>query len=214
MIPWRSVVPIVAGLVIAVGAGATDVKVSGLFPTKAVVQIDGGPLQTLSIGQKTAEGVTLVAVDRDAATFDIEGQRLTIALGHARMATSATAVESAVLTSDLQGHFRTDGQINGRSVRFVVDTGATLVALPSDDARRIAIDYRKGQLTMMRTANGIIPGYLVKLDTVNVGNVTLHGIDAVVIEGNGLSTPLLGMSFLNRMNMTREGSIMTLTRRY
>ena len=66
----------------------------------------------------------------------------------------------------------------------------------------------------MNTANGKATGFLVKLDTVSVGSVTLHGVEAVVIEGDGLTSPLLGMSFLNRMNMKREGDIMTLTRRY
>jgi aspartyl protease family protein len=114
----------------------------------------------------------------------------------------------------VQGHFYTDGQLNGRSVRFVVDTGATLVSIPASEARRLSIDYQKGQKRRCapRTANTI--GYLVKLDTVSVGGVTVYGVDAVVMEGNGLASTLLGMSFLNRMNMKREGDIMTLTKRY
>ena len=114
----------------------------------------------------------------------------------------------------MQGHFRSDGQINGRTVSFTVDTGATLIALPSSEATRIGIDYQRGQQIMMRTANGTAGGYLVKLDTVSLGSVTLHGVDAVVVDGGGLSFPLLGMSFLNRMDMKREGDVMTLTRRY
>ena len=205
---------ILAGLLVSAGAGATDVRVSGLFTDKAVVQIDGGPLQTLSVGQKSAEGVVLVSVERDAATFDIEGKRMTVGLGHARMATSEPTVESTVLTADVQGHFYTDGQVNGRSVRFVVDTGATLISLPASEARRLSIDYQKGKKALLRTANGNVSGYLIKLDTVSLGSVTIYGVDAVVIEGSGLASALLGMSFLNRMNMKREGDIMTLTRRY
>ncbi|MEO8753128.1 MAG: TIGR02281 family clan AA aspartic protease [Casimicrobiaceae bacterium] len=210
----RLLAPLLAGLLAAAGASATDVMVSGLFTNKAVVQIDGGPLRTLSVGQKTAEGVVLVSVDRDAATFDIDGKRMTLGLGSARMATRPPAAESTVLTADLRGHFHTDGQVNGRTIRFVVDTGATLIALPSGEARRLAIDYVRGQRVGLATANGNTIGYLVKLDTVSVGSVTLHGVDAVVMEGNGLSSPLLGMSFLNRMDMKREGDLMTLTRRY
>ena len=205
---------ILAGLLVSAGAGATDVRVSGLFTDKAVVQIDGGPLQTLSVGQKSAEGVVLVSVERDAATFDVEGKRMTLGLGHARMATSAPTVEFTVLTADVQGHFYTDGQVNGRSVRFVVDTGATLISLPASEARRLSIDYQKGKKALLRTANGNVSGYLIKLDTVSLGSVTIYGVDAVVIEGSGLASALLGMSFLNRMNMKREGDIMTLTRRY
>jgi aspartyl protease family protein len=200
-------------LLAASGAGATDVTVAGLFTDKALVQIDGGPLRTLSVGQKTAEGVVLLSVDRETATFDVEGKRLTVGIGHARMPGGSSA-ESVVLTADLQGQFIADGQVNGTSMRFVMDTGATLISLPSREARRLGLDYAKGRKVVMSTANGNAPGYFVKLDTVQVGGVTIHGVDAVVIEGNGLPYPLLGMSFLNRMDMHREGSIMTLTRRY
>jgi aspartyl protease family protein len=207
-------VVVVAGLLISTGVHAMDVRVSGLFTNKAVVQIDGGPLQTLSVGQKRAEGVTLVSVERDAATFEIEGKRVSLGMGHARMATSDPVRESTVLTADVKGHFYVDGQLNGRSVRFVVDTGATLISIPASEARRLSIDYQKGQRALMRTANGNATGYLIKLDTVSVGGVTIYAVDAVVMEGNGLASTLLGMSFLNRMNMKREGDIMTLTKRY
>jgi aspartyl protease family protein len=195
-------------------AGAADVTVVGLFPNKVVVQIDGGPMRTLAPGQRTPEGVTVVAVDRDSATFEIDGKRTTLRMGQARIARSAPAPQSVTLTADLAGHFTADGQVNGRSVRFLVDTGATVIALPSGEARRLGVDYEKGQKVLMRTANGTGTGYLVKLDAVAVGNVTLYGIEAVVVDGAGLAMPLLGMSFLNRMDMKREGSIMTLTKRF
>ena len=205
---------IVVGLSASAVAGARDVTVVGLFPGKVVVQIDGGPLRTLAPGAKTAEGVTVVAVDRDTATFEIEGKRVTLGVSQARLGRSAPAAESATITADLQGHFTSEGQVNGRPLRFVVDTGATLVSIPSAEARRLGVDYTKGQKVLMRTANGTATGYLIKLDTVTVGGVTLHGVDAVVMEGVGLSFSLLGMSFLNRMDMRREGNIMTLIKRY
>jgi len=202
------------GLLAATGAFATDITVSGLFTNKAVVQIDGGPLQTLSVGQKTPQGVMLVSVDRESATFTVDGQRMTLGLGRARMGATAPVAETASITADTLGHFTADGQINGQAVRFVVDTGASLVSISAGEAQRLSLDYLRGQKARMGTANGVTSGYLVKLDTVKVGGVTLHGVDAVVIEGTGFGAPLLGMSFLNRMNMKREGDIMTLTRRY
>jgi aspartyl protease family protein len=205
---------LVASLLISAGVDAVDVRVSGLFTQKALIQIDGGPLQTLTVGQTSREGVTLVSVDRDTATFEIGGKRVTLGMGHARVANSDPVRESTVLTADVRGHFYVDGQINGRPARFVVDTGATLISIPAGEARRLSIDYQKGQKAQMRTANGNAPGYLVKLDTVSVGGIAIYGVDAVVIEGNGLSSTLLGMSFLNRMNMKREGDVMTLTKRY
>lgn len=205
---------IILGLLASTATSAMDVKVVGLFPNKAVVQIDGGALQTLSVSQKTTEGVVLLSVERDGATFDVQGQRMTLGLGHTRMKTSTSSAASVMVTADERGHFVTDGQVNGIPIRFAVDTGATFIALPASEARRLGLDYRKGQKAMMVTANGSAPAYRVKLDTVRVGDVTVHSIDAVVMEGDGLPVALLGMSFLNRMDIKREGEIMTLTRRY
>ena len=106
-----------------------------------------------------------------------------------------------------------DGQINGGAVRFVVDTGATAIALPAGDASRLGIDYRKGQVGVTQTANGQAPAYLVRLNTVRIGGIELHNVEAIVIE-QGLPVALLGNSFLNRVEMRREGATMTLTRRY
>ena len=199
---------------VAAGVAATDVTVVGLFPNKALVQIDGGAPRTLSAGQRTAEGVTLIGVEHDAATFEIDGKHVTLGLGQARVGRSEPSAQSATIMADLQGHFPADAQVNGRPMRFLVDTGATFVSLPTVDARRLGIDYAKGQQVMMRTASGGARGYMVKLDTVSVGGVTVYGVDAVVLEGEGLAVPLLGMSFLNRMDMKREGSVLTLTKRY
>jgi aspartyl protease family protein len=208
------VAAMVLGLLVSNGAAATDVTVAGLFPNKALVQIDGGALRTLSVGQKTAEGVVLLSVEADSATFDIQGKRVTLGMGQARVTSSAPSAASVVLTADTRGHFITDGQVNGRPVRFVVDTGATVILLSANEARRLSLDYRKGQKSLMTTANGSTGAYRVKLDTVRVGDVTLNGVDAAVTEGEGLTQLLLGMSFLNRMDMKREGDIMTLTKRY
>jgi aspartyl protease family protein len=195
-------------------AGATDVVVSGLFTNKALVQVDGGPLRTLTVGQATPEGVRLVSVERDTAVFEIDGKRTALGIGQARIARSEPATQSATLLADTAGHFAADGKVNGQSIRFMVDTGATITAIPAADARRLGIDLAKGQLVLLRTANGTARARQVKLDVVSVGGVTLYGVEAVVMEGEGLTMPLLGMSFLNRMDMKREGSVLTLTKRY
>jgi len=204
---------IVAGLLVSTGAVALDVNVVGLFPNKAVVQIDGGALQTLSVGQKTREGIVLVSVERDGATFDIQGQRMALGLGHARMQPT-TAAASAMATADERGHFVADGQVNGVPIRFTIDTGATFISLPASEARRLGLDYLKGRKAVMETANGVAAAYRIKLDTVRVGDLVVNNVDAVVMEGDSLPVALLGMSFLNRMDIRREGQIMTLTKRY
>jgi len=98
-------------------------------------------------------------------------------------------------------------------VRFAVDTGATFVTLPAREASRLGLDYQNGQKLVMETANGNVFAYRLKLETVRVGNVAVHNVDAVITEGNSLPVALLGMSFLNRTDMKREGTILTLTKR-
>jgi aspartyl protease family protein len=98
-------------------------------------------------------------------------------------------------------------------VRFLVDTGATSIVLPARDAERLGIDYRKGRRAITQTANGPVSVYRVNLTTVRLGDIELQAVDAVVIE-QGLDIALLGMSFLNRVEMKRDGATMTLIRRF
>jgi aspartyl protease family protein len=211
---------IALGLLVSTAAAALDVNVVGLFPNKAVVQIEGGALRTLSVGQKTRDDIILLSVGRDGATFDIQGRRVALALGPARRQASPAAeagpaaeASYAVVPTNERGDMVADGEVNGMPVRFAVDTGATLITLPAREASRLGLDYHNGQKTMMKTANGEVLGYRLKLDTVRVGEVAVHDVDAVIAESNSLSIALLGMSFLNRVDMRREGTILTLTKR-
>jgi aspartyl protease family protein len=215
MHPRHRIASIALGLLVSTCATALDVNVVGLFPNKAVVQIEGGALRTLSVGQKTRDDIILLSVGRDGATFDIQGRRTELALGPARMRTSpAAAANYARVATNERGDFVADGQVNGTPVRFAVDTGATFITFPAREATRLGLDYHDGQKIVMETANGDAVAYRLKLDTVRVGDVAVHNVDAVIMEGNSLPIALLGMSFLNRMDIRREGSIMTLTQRY
>jgi aspartyl protease family protein len=210
----NSIAILMWALAAAAPAAAADVNVVGLFGNKAVVSIDGGPPRTLSVGQKTAEGVALVAVDADSATVAIDGKRRTLKMGQAYSGrATVTANQRTVLKADGRGHFVADGQVNGAAVRFLVDTGATLIALPAADAKRMGISYVNAPRGVVSTANGSAAAYKVKLDTVRVGDITINNVDAVVMEA-GLTFPLLGMSFLNRTEMTREGETMVLVKRF
>jgi len=130
--------------------------------------------------------------------------------------TDATSVGSkVVLAADNQGHFLVSGLINGAaSVRFLVDTGASVVSIGTDDARRAGINYLAGERAYSQTASGIAPIYRVKLDTLKIGDITLYNVDAAVHTSGQLPIGLLGMSFLNRMEMKRDGAMLTLTRRF
>jgi len=158
-------------------AGATDVNVIGLFPGKAVVVIDRGAPRTLSVGQRTAEGVLLVSANSEAAVLEIDGKRQELQMGqHFETAAQTGARNSVTLAANEYGHFIVDGAVNGTLVRFIVDTGATYVSMSSDEARRLGIDYRKGQRGYTTIADGRqIPTYRVMLDSLR-GAAYLSGV--------------------------------------
>ena len=198
-------------------AAAVDINVLGLTTGRAVVSIDGGKPRTLAIGQVTPEGVKLISASSESAVFEMDGERRTLAVGEGAAVANTSASrggDSVTLVADARGHFVTMGVVNGVSLRFLVDTGATSVVLSSSDARRAGVNYLAGTRVLTQTANGVIPVYSVKLDSLRIGDITVNNVDASVIEGDKLPLALLGMSFLNRMEMKRDGTTLTLIRRF
>ena len=116
---------------------------------------------------------------------------------------------------DAKGAYSTVGSINGRTVNFMVDTGATAIAMSSDEARRLGIVYRlDGDPVGVTTASGTVPGHRVTLDRVTVGDITLRNVDALVIPGNLPEQVLLGLTFLNRVEIRQDGTVMVLRTKY
>ncbi len=196
-------------------AHATDVAVGGVFPGKALLVIDGGRPTIVAPG-RTVAGVKVLSVKGDVVEVEVDGQRQRLRLGEQVVRSGGQAGESNVvkLRADSRGHFVTLGTVNGSTMRFLVDTGASMVSLGRSDAERARIDYLKnGRLSAARTANGVVRTWIVKLNTVQVAGVSLHNVDAAVHDSE-LPVALLGMSFLNRMEMQRDGDTLTLKRRY
>jgi aspartyl protease family protein len=194
-----------------------DINVLGLTAGRAVVSIDGGKPRTLVVGQVTPEGVKLISATSESAVFEVDGEHRTLAVGEgAAVANTSPARggDSVTLVADARGHFITTGVVNGVSLRFLVDTGATSIVLSSAEARRVGVNYLRGTRVFTQTANGVVPVYSVKLDSLRIGDITVNNLDASVIEGDKLPIALLGMSFLNRMEMRREGTTLTLIRRF
>jgi aspartyl protease family protein len=215
--PMRCIVAPLVLLLASAAAHAVDINVVALTTGKAVVVIDGGKPQTLTVGQSTPEGVKLISASSESATFEVAGRRQTLTPGQGAAITTSPPERgggSITLTADSRGHFFTTGAVNGMSLRFMVDTGATAVAMSSSDAKRAGVNYLAGIRMFTQTANGIVPVYRVKLDRVRVGEITLNNVDAVIVEGDRLPIALLGMSFLNRMEMKRDGDTMTLIKRF
>ena len=197
----------------AAPAWAVDVGVVGLFPGKAVLVIDGGVPRTVPVGGSVS-GVKLIAVSEGSATVEIAGKRQRLAIGqHAHAGGDGGGAQSTSLTADSRGHFITTGTVNGATVRFMVDTGATSVALGASDARRANVNLANGRPIMVQTANGVTQAWLVTLNSVRIGDVTLNEVEGTVHQQD-MPVVLLGMSFLNRMEMKRDGQTMTLRKRY
>jgi aspartyl protease family protein len=202
-----------AGMSLCTGALASSVAVVGLFKDKAIVSIDGGKPRTLSAGQSVG-GVKLISATSDSAQFDVDGQRRVLGMGQSSAGAAPAAQRASVsLTADVRGHFSAAGSINGYPLNFLVDTGATSISISAAEAKRMGIDYRAGQAGAVNTAAGVIPAWRVTFNTVKLGGITLNQVEGLVVE-SGLSVPLLGMSFLNRMEMKRDGQTMTLIQRY
>jgi aspartyl protease family protein len=202
-------------LALACGAAAAaDIALVGVIGSRAaVLAVDGGEPKTVKVGQKW-NGIAVLSVDKDRAIVEIDGRRRTLVQGqHHRRAAAVADRQQVTLAADRHGHFVTMGAVNGNPVRFLVDTGATSIALPGREAERLGIDYRKGARGMTQTANGPVAVYRVTLDRVSLGGIELRMVEGVVIE-QGLDIALLGMTFLNRVEMKREGQSMTLIRRF
>ena len=193
----------------------TRLNVVGLFSGKALVSINGSAPQTISAGQ-TKNGVKLIAADSESATFLVEGKRQTLKMGQAAsVAGNAGPANNTPVSlyADSRGHFTGNMSINGASLKYLVDTGATTVALNSGDAKFAKIDYEKGEKVPVNTANGVVTAYLVKVNTLKIGTIILNDVDVIVNEGGSPEIVLLGMSALNKLDMKRDNSIMTLTKK-
>jgi aspartyl protease family protein len=196
---------------------AEKIQLFALFKDKAIIKIDGAR-RVLARGETSPEGVKLLATDtlQEFAEIELDGRRETLKLGAVSAVGFADPKQSGNVTlyAD-RGFFYSDGEINGAAVRFLVDTGANAVALSSQAAERIGLDYKRtGRRGIASTAGGMVPMYSIKLDSVTVGDITLHNVEAGVIEGSHPTDVLLGMSFLGRVDMKRDGDKMELTKRY
>ncbi len=196
-------------------AWAVDISVVALFPGRAMVIVDKGKPRTMRTGE-TYAGVTLIGSTSEEAIVSINGRQQRLHIGEGVYSALSVQSERAtvVLTPDKNGHFVSSGSINGASVRFLVDTGATMVSMSVEDARRAGVNYLAGERGYSQTANGVTPVYKVKLGQVTLGDITLRDIDGAVQENSALPVVLLGMSFLGKLEMRREGNSLTLTKRY
>jgi len=195
------------GLFVESAAWAQSVFVVSLSSSQAQIVVNGTAARSLWIGETSPEGVMLSDIRGGRASFEAGGRRFTLGLGQ-------SSVAETVLRASPSGHFFANATLNGVAFPAVIDTGATLVVLNWDQAERAGIDMRQSQRVMTSTANGPVPAYVITLASVQVGEIGLLNVPAMVIEGGGEKLPavLIGMSFLKHFEMRRAGQTMTLTR--
>lgn len=194
----------------------TSLTVLGLFENKAVLQIDGRQ-RVLSAGETSPEGVKLIRSDSQAAVLEIDGQRRAYPLGSTVSNTFARSPTGPTVRiwQNSRGMYATVGSINRLPVDFLVDTGATSVAMNADEARRLGIDFRVvGTPTLVHTASGTARAWHLTLDRVQVGEIELTNVGAVVLEGPHPGRVLLGMSFLGQLDMVRKNGALVLHKPY
>ncbi len=212
--PWRIIY--LLALLCPLPLHAVDnITLYALFKDKAILHIDGAR-RVLANGEASPEGVRLIGTDTqtDEAVVELGGKRETLKLGVVISSFQGGAPAGVTLWADSQGFFVAQGSINGKPVAFLVDTGANTVALNGALARHLGLDYRKGQAGVVTTASGNVRAQRIVLDTVKIGEIVQRNVEAVVLEGSQPSTPLLGMSFLNAMEMRRDGNKMELIKKY
>lgn len=203
---------------LATGSAAGDapvIRVLALFPGKAMLSI-GGANRLLEAGERAPEGVELVSANAREAQVRVDGQLLTLRPGGAVSANyQAPQSRELRVVRNNQGAYAAPGRINGGAVEFLIDTGASSVAMSEAEARRIGIPFElTGQRIGVATANGLVEAYRVVLDTVEVGDIRLRNVEGNVVLGSGPDRVLLGMSFLNRLDFENRGNLMLLRQKF
>ena len=190
------------------------IEVQGLFSNKAVISVDG-KRHIITVGQTSPEGIKLISADSYGATLEVDGQQKLYNLGSISSINttfSKRKKRQEKIYVNSAGMYLTIGSINGYSVRFLIDTGASAISMNTDQAKQLAIDYEKiGIPATVTTASEFTKAFRVHLKTVSVGSITQTNVEAFIIDGNHPGPILLGMTFLGRIGVERSGNAMTLT---
>ena len=203
-------------LVVAPAPAVESVQVLGLFKDRAVVLL-GDRQRVLRPGETSPEGVKLVSANAREAVLEVDGQRATYRLGSrisTRFAGADERETSVRVWPGEDGTYTVAGSIDGFPVTLLIDTGASKVAMNGAQAKRLGIDYRKiGKPSFAATASGVVKTYEVVLKRVRIGEIELQDVEAGVIDGPHPREVLLGMSFLDRLEMSRSGKALELRKR-
>lgn len=204
-------------LLIPVLARADDpnIDVVGLFKDTAVLVVNG-KREILKRGQRSPEGILLLKADSNKAVVDVNGRKLTLFLS-GRISTWFKPFEgdSVAISLNDAGQYKSSGTVNDQPVSFLIDTGASVVAMNAGEAKRLGIDYQKeGRLQAATTASGVVKTWAVNLDSIQIGGIRVENVPAAVLSGEYPQHVLLGMTFLRNVEIKQSAGLMVLKSKY
>jgi aspartyl protease family protein len=190
---------------------AAPVEVVALFKDRAVIRTSEGQVM-LKVGNTSKFGVSLISADPHVAKVRYKGEVYELGLStRVSGAFEGPETQSVRMNEDALGQYRMRGSIDGTFVNFLVDTGASVVAMSERHARMVNLDYRRAQKGTVQTAQGVARAYFLRLSEVTLGSITVNGVQATVIEGAYPTDVLLGMSFLNKLKMQNNDGVLVLS---
>jgi aspartyl protease family protein len=189
------------------------VQAVGLFKDRAMIRVLGQE-HYLTVGQSSPEGAQLLAADSTHAVVRYQGETYDLTLTEQIAGSGGYQKAAEVnlsITRDDVGQYRAQGTINGYFTNFLIDTGASLVAISEREARAMNISYQdSNERASVVTAQGQANSYLVVLDSIVVGGIEAHNVRAAVIPGDYPVEVLLGMSFLSQVKMEQQAGVLVL----
>ncbi|TVZ40672.1 aspartyl protease family protein [Alteromonadaceae bacterium 2753L.S.0a.02] len=200
----------------SVAMAAPTVEVKGLFKGSAVLIINGKQ-QLIKVGKSSPEGVKLIEATSKHALIEVEGKTQKLSLSR-KIGGTYTPPEKAEVPPRERRKWSLLGQpvvLTGRSAYFMVDTGASAIAMSSREAKRLGIDYEAGRRAFVQTANGNAAAYGVMLSKVSVGLITLNNVEAMVVGGQFPGTNSTGQQFSASRGLLKvDEGVLVLTARY
>ena len=198
---------------LAGAAQATSVAFSGMLGEKALLIIDG-QAHGVAVGA-TVQGVRLMKLDGTQAQVESDGKVTILRLGGGAKVAGVDGSGTGtriVIPVGPGGHYGGLASINGQSVQYIVDTGATSIAMGADVASRLGLDYNASKAAAAMTANGAVAARKLTLDRVTIGDVTILNVDCVVMP-QAMPVVLLGNSFLSHFQMHSDSDTLVLDKR-
>ncbi|MBI2792401.1 MAG: TIGR02281 family clan AA aspartic protease [Gammaproteobacteria bacterium] len=191
---------------------ASEVRILGLFKDKVMIEIDG-QTHTLEVG-KESSGIRLISADSKGCVLEINGKEQEYTMGsHISIRFRPAEKPIVRIAQDNAGMYRTTGSINGVTVNFIIDTGASYVTMNVNQAKSLGIDYQSKPV-QVETAGGRAKAFLITLDQISIGDIRVFDVPAVVVDGSSPKEVLLGMSFLKRLEISDNHQLMELKQKY